>query len=413
MKFFAYFLFLIAFAGCASYQSKVAPARSYIKSKDCLKALEALEKLSAPAGVDQLALLMEYGTALQICEEYTKSTQVFSQAERLADSVDYISVSEVASATLTNEGMLTYKGDTFEKLFLNASKALNFIQEKNSDSALVEVRRMNQKFSKYKNEQRKDYELNSFSKYLSGLIWESTGQYDDACIDYKDAFFTAEHFREVGRQMLATCWQARRVDEFNSLAKKMNATADEIKEAKGSKLNSELIVLHLQGWGPRKVENPNSPTFPMLTNVPSQTQFLNVEVYDQSSALIGSYNSSSIYSVAAASISSLNADQASLIARRLGARITKHVVADQIYQKDKALGTAALIFMLASERADLRQWSFLPNTIQVIRLPLKPGNYKLKMSGLDFNKSPSESFKDVEISVSKRQKVIHMVRSVL
>lgn len=400
--------------GCASYQNKVAPTKNYLKSRNCPQAIETISKLSEPSGVDQLALLMEHGTTLQICEKYPESNQVFTQAENLADSKDYTSVSEVAAATLSSEGMMTYKGDTFERLFLNASKSLNFLQLKNTDAALVEVRRMNQKFSKFKNEERKNFELNSFSKYLSGLIWESTGQYDDACIDYKDAYFTATQFREVGIQMLATCWNANRIDEFNTLVKKINATNEEIQEAKSSKSKSEIVLVYLQGWGPQKLENPQSPLFPYLVDVPNITQKLAIDLYEQDQTKPNkSYLSDTIYSVAEASRASLNADQASLIARRLAARVAKQVVAKQIGDKDALLGFVALVGMVASDRADLRQWSFLPNTIQIIRIPVSPGKYNLKLSGLGRDKQVTETFNDVSFNVDKRQKVIHMVRSVL
>jgi uncharacterized protein len=409
-----FFLLPLLLLGCASYQSKVAPTKNYLKSRNCPEAIESISKLSQSTGVDQLALLMEHGTTLQICEQYGQSTQVFNQAENLAEQVDYTSVSEIASSTLASEGLKTYKGDTFEKLFLNASKALNFLQEKNTDSALVEVRKMNQKFSKFKNEERKNFELNSFSKYLSGLIWESTGQFDDACIDYKDAYFTATQFRDVGVQMLTTCWNAQRVDEFNTLVKKINATNEEIQEAKSSNAKSEIVLVYLQGWGPQKLENPASPTFPYLVNVPNITQKLTIDLYDQGKDKLNkSYLSDTIYSVADASRASLNADQASLIARRLAARVAKHVVAKQISDKDPLLGIVALVGMVVSDRADLRQWSFLPNTIQIIRIPVNPGKYTLKLGGLGRDRQVTESFNDVNLNVDKRQKVIHMVRSVL
>ncbi len=392
----------------------MAPTKNYLKSRSCAEAIEAISKLSAPTGVDQLALLMEHGTTLQICEKYTESTNKFSQAENLAESVDYTSVSEVAGSTLGSEGMKTYKGDTFEKLFLNASKALNYLEEKKVDDALVEVRKMNQKFSKFKNEERKNYELNSFSKYLSGLIWESTGQIDDACIDYKDAYFTASQFREVGVQMLITCWNAGRSDEFNTLVRKINATNEEIQTAKSSNAKSEIVIVYLQGWGPRKQPNPQAAPFPILVDSINLTQTLSLELYEgDSSKPKSSYTSDSIYSVTDASKASLDADQSSLIARRLASRVAKHVMADQIRQKNELLGLAALVVMVGSDQADLRQWSFLPNTIQIIRIPVKPGRYKVKMSGLGRDRQVTETFSDVSLNVDKRQKVIHMIRSVL
>ena len=58
------------------------------------------------------------------CKDYKKSNEVFLKADKLSEQIDYQSVSRVAGATLLNEEMVQYKGDTFEKLFINASAAL-------------------------------------------------------------------------------------------------------------------------------------------------------------------------------------------------------------------------------------------------------------------------------------------------
>jgi uncharacterized protein len=419
VKYFLLFT-LFCLTGCATYQNKVARAKSSLKSNNCEAALKDLNELSSPSGVDQLAYLMDYGTALQICKQYEKSNAIFSQAEKLADEIDFVSVSQVASATLLNEGYIAYKGDSFEKLFLNASKALNYLNMNDYDSALIEVRRMNQKFTKYKSENKKNHELNSFSKYLSGLIWQSTGQYDDACIDYKDAFQSTlntasqSEIKQLSFQMLKSCWQARRIDEFQQLLKKVSLEKKEIDAIKDEKNKSELVLIYLKGWGPQKLENPSQPIFPYLVKSNSQTQSLRIEILNNQNNVIGTFQSQPIYSVAEAARLSLEADQAPLIARRIAARVAKQVTADQIRQKDPTLGLAALIVMVGSERADLRQWSFLPDAIHTIRVPLQPGKYGVKAIGLDAFQNPSESFDNFDFTINNnKQIIIKSIRSLL
>ena len=408
-------LFLVFFAGCASYQYKVAPAKDLLKNKNCSEATYRLEKLSSESSSDQLALLMEYGTALQICRDYEKSNFIFSQAELLSESIDYTSVTETAGATLFNEGLISYKGDTFEKLFLNASKALNYLEINKTDDALVEVKKMNQKFSKFKNEERKNYELNSFSKYLSAVIWESTGQYDDACIDYQDAYYSSNsnyQYPNIGFQMLITCWQADRKDEFRKLAKSVSASPEDVKLIQSSKKSAEIIFIYLQGWGPEKKQSRVSNIYPELVKIKNETQKISVDLFKSDSVYsVKTALSTPIYSVEQAAKDSLLADQASLTARRLAAGITKHIIADQIRQKDELLGLISLIVMKSSEQADLRQWSFLPNEIHVIRMNAEPGQYTAKVKGLDQNQVLSEEFTDLTFSVDKKQKKIFMIRS--
>ena len=397
-------LLLIILSGCATYQSKVAPARNYLMQGQCDLALKNLDEFSQKIDGDQLVYLMDYGSALQICGDYKKSNQIFSTAEKLADQNDYHSAGRIAGATLLNEEMLQYKGDTFEKLFLNVSQALNYIQLQNFDDALVEVRKMNQKFVKLNSENKKNYELNSFSKYLSGLIWEADHKYDDACIDFKDAYFLDTNYRSVAADMLRTCWKAQRTDEYRKLSKKISATDIEIKKSKENQ-KTELILIFLQGWGPRKQQRPGDRISAHLIPVNSVTQRLKAELNDQT------YLSESVYNVESAAIQTLNDDYASLVTRRIAARVAKEVLAAQIRQKDGALGAVAWLAMVASERADLRQWSIFPKTFQILRIPVVAGENKIKLSGLNSMGSVSEQMPELIFKINSGDKKYQIIRS--
>lgn len=398
-----FLLFLIFLSGCATYQTKVAPARQFLQEKNCSQALQQLEPLANKADGDQLVYLMDYGSALQICEDPKKSTEIFLKAEQLSEQNDYHSASRVTGATLLNEEMIQYKGDTFEKLFLNVSLAINFIQQGQTDSALVEVRKMNQKFVKLSGEEKKPYELNSFSKYLSALIWELDKKYDDACIDYKDAYNLDPKYRQVALDLMRSCYRAGRTSDFEKFAQQIGATADEKSWAQKKK-SPEIIFIFLQGWGPRKV--PRDSISARLQPVYSQTQKIQVSIGDEK------YISSAVYNVSDAAIRTLENDYSSLVARRVGSRVAKEVVADQLRQKDSALGAAAWLLMVASERADLRQWSTLPETIHILRIPVKAGEYNLKVEGLGYNNNVTEEFAESVLNIKSGEQKIKIIRSV-
>ncbi len=397
--------------GCATYQSDVAPARELLISRQCQPSLKILAELSLKNNGDQLVHLMDYGSALQICEDYKKSNEVFAQAETVADQADYHSVSRVAGATLLNEEMIQYKGDTFEKLFLNVSLALNYMQLGQFDNALVEVRKMNQKFDKYRADEKKNFELNPFSKYLSALIWEADQKYDDACIDFKDAYTLDPSYPRIAQDMLRGCWKARRTAEFDELVKKTKATTEDIKIAKQAS-KTELIIIFMQGWGPRKQPRSENRTFPQLVSVPSSTYYLKAEVMDTANkSVLSSYRSEPVYNVEKAAMDTLNADYKSLVARRIGSRVAKEVLADQIRQKDKALGQIAWLVMVASERADLRQWSIFPKTVHLVRIPLSAGTHNIRLTGMNVYLNDSEKIPDMTVSLKSGEKKFQLVRS--
>jgi len=408
---------LMGLTACATHQNKMIPLQSEIVGGQCAPALEKLQKLADEDSDDRLLYLMEYASALQICRDYKLSTDYFLQADKLAEQQDYTSISRTLGATLLNEQMIQYKGDKFEKLFINAMAAINFIEMNDYENAMVEVRRINEKTKKFAEEERRSFELNSFASYLSGLIYEQSNNWDDACISYKDAYNIDQSFRAVTADMLTACWRAKRYDEFATLVKKVNPSNDEIEFAKRPKKNkNEITIIYLQGWGPKKTDRPNfhyrtsglsHNDYPMLEGSPSTTKRIAVTSANPADTIFK--ESQTIYSVEKAAIATLEADYASLAARRFGARVAKEVVADQIRQKDKALGDLAWVIMVAAERADLRNWSFLPETIQTIRMDAT-NLTTLKIEGRDLSGKPSEDLGTIDLTINPNKK-IYLIRS--
>src|SRR6185437_17144536 len=89
-----------------------------------------------------------------------------------------------------------------------------------------------------------------------------------------------------------------------------------------------------------------------------------------------------VYNVNDVAIKTLDDEYAGLVAKRLAGVATKAVIADQIAQKNKLLGELTWIGLNVADRADLRQWSTLPETFQVARALLPGGHYKVSVQGL-------------------------------
>ena len=399
---------LLFLSSCATHQNLIAPIQQDIKQGRCETALPILDKLSEKSGNDQLLYMMEYGSALQICKQYSKSNEILLKADQLSEQIDYVSLSGTVGATLLNEQMLQYKGDKFEKLFINAMTALNFIELGQAESAMVEVRRINEKTKKLNADEAKNFELNSFAQYLAGLVYENDRKYDDACIAYKAAYKLDASFRSVVLDMLTACWRAKRTQEFNQLVKETRADEGEISFAKRDyKKTNEKIIIFLQGWGPRKAVRSDDVVFPYLQPTFSSTKKLIVTATEEKNSLIKF--SEPVYSVEKTAISTLEEDYKTLGARRFGARVAKEIMADQIRQKDKALGDIAWLVMVASERADLRNWSMLPESIQVVRVDAAQAKI-LNLSGRSYGDSVSENFGQIDLSAAP-EKNIYLIRS--
>ncbi len=394
---------LFFLAACATHPSRIAGAKLQLLNGECTPALQSLWELTQQNSDDQLLYLMEYGSALQICGDFQKSNQVFLMADKLSEQVDYHSVSNIAGATLLNEEMIQYKGDIFERLFINASAALNYVQLGQLDDAMVEIRRINEKYRKFSTEEKSSFELNSFSQYLSGLLYETDKKYDDACISYQAAYKLDPVYRQVALDALSACWRAKRTMEYELLIKTVSPTETETAYIK-RKTTGEITLLYLQGLGPQKYPRRDDSFYPYLAPTHSFTQRMQI-VFENTSLV-----SEPVYSVEKAAIATLEADYSALAGRRLAARVAKEVVADQIRQKDKTLGNLALLVMVVAERADLRNWTLLPQTLQVLRIQ-PPAHAKIRVYGIDLVGNRSQEFAELDLSLTPKKK-IYVLRSI-
>jgi len=120
------------------------------------------------------------------------------------------SISKGVTSMLLNDNALEYSGEDYENLYINVFKALSYYRENKSGSALVEIRRLTEKFveleQKYQQEfsslkksdkiktKVEEIQLNFYSSalahYLSMILFMSDGEYDDARIS-RDKLYDA------------------------------------------------------------------------------------------------------------------------------------------------------------------------------------------------------------------------------
>lgn len=386
-------LLIVFLSGCATYQNKLEIPRSQIRQGQIQAAITKLQELATEPSGDQLVFLLELGMALHINGQYEESNKIFLQADKLADEADYHSVSRTAIAALGSEEMLQYKGESYEKLLINAYLAMNFLMLGQYDSAMVEVRRVNQKIATLRANGRKDYEYNPLSHYLSALIYEGDRKYDDAYIEYKKVYELEPSVPMIAVDLVRSAILAQRPDEV----KKWKAKFPEVKENPDWKdrKSGELVFILQQGWGPKKVMSMGDHRFPELQRQFSETGRAFVEVEGH-----GKVMTADIYNLEESAIETLKADHAWMVARKLGAYVAKEVAADQLRQKNELLGLAARIAMHVADRADLRHWSTLPRSFQIARFKLPGGEYKLTAQGISGTSSETaDVFQEKKIKV--------------
>jgi uncharacterized protein len=400
------FLALVTFSGCATYQGEVYEARSALAANDPSKAAALLKPLAEKENRDQLVYILDYATALQHAKRFQESAKAFQDAEKIADIQDYHSLTNIAGAALFSEELVQYKGDDYEKVLINAMNAVNYLEMNELDEALVEVRRLNQKLYRYKTEAKRDYSQNPYALYLGAMIYEADRKWDDAYINYKQAYELQPGFEPLHEDLIRAAQRAGRSEDVTKWKKQFPEVKP--KPEWNDKNMGEIVFIFEQGWGPRKQPRPEEPRFPKLFAVGSQTKLAKVMIDGTERA-----RTDEIFDVTSVAIKTLDDDYGRLVASRVGGVVAKAVVADQLRQKDELLGAIAWVAMNVADRADLRQWSTLPDTFQIARVSVKPGKYKVSAQGLDGSGAESgEAMDEREVEVKPGRKAFVSWRSV-
>lgn len=399
------FCAILSLQSCATYQGEVYEARNALAANDPSKAAALLKPLAEKENRDQLVYLLDYATALQQAKRFKESAKAYQDAEKIADIQDYHSITNIASAAVLSEEMVQYKGDDYEKVLINAMNAINYLEMGDLDEALVEVRRLNEKLYKYKYEAKRNYEQNPFAFYLGAMIYEADRKWDDAYISYKKAYELVPGYAPLHEDLIRAAQRASRTEDLAKWKKEFPEA--KAKAEASDKGMGEIVLIYEQGWGPRKQPRPEEYRVPKLYPVGSQTKQAKVLVDGNESA-----RSSEIFDVTEVAIKTLEDDYGRLVASRVGGVVAKAVVADQISQKNELLGAVAWIAMNVADRADLRQWSTLPDTFQIARIPVKPGKYKVSVKGLDASGSETgEQMEEREVEVKAGRKAFVAWRS--
>ena len=310
MKWILLCLNLALLSGCATYKDSINEGLTQAKAGDWAAAESTLEGvLDNPQ--DQLLYYLEIGTLAQNQGDYERSNTLLEQAERLSDTFLQENFSNRSWALLSNPRQGDYKGNGLERVYISYLKSLNYLalaeqatssaeKLKLHDASLVEVRRINIKLNEIRAQNpsyqdlddKKDqafylkalnwlgdfytggrdtdqflYRDDAWGRYMEGLQYEISREYDDARISYQksaelyeDGYatqydlsgLTAERaWLDVIRMMKKGGFSQSEIDTMadNKLSFDMRDTLAQYQSGQ-----SELVVLENQGFIPHKNE---------------------------------------------------------------------------------------------------------------------------------------------------------------
>ncbi len=138
----------------------------------------------------EVLYFMDKGMVEHVAGLYNESNQSLSRAEFLTEDLYTLRIHSEVEAFFASDNALPYEGEDFEKVLLNVVMALNYAKLGLWDDALVEARKVDQKLVLLadRNQKRMTYTQDALAHYLTGILYESTGDLNNALVAYRLAF---------------------------------------------------------------------------------------------------------------------------------------------------------------------------------------------------------------------------------
>lgn len=416
---FPFFLF-----SCMTYYQKNSKFNEYFQAGNMEEAYKYISRDVKKHRKDKLLVLLNRGMVASMLGKYAESNLFFEEAYRLADDMQKNYVTE-GLALLTNPMLVSYKGESFELLFIHYYKALNFLRMNDREKALVECRRMNIELNKLESKYKSDrkFKRDAFIHLLMGVIYDVNGDINNAFIAYRNSYqiykedykglFGIEPPLQLKKDLLRTAYIMGFLTDVAFYEKEFGFSY-----VHAGKPDAEAIFLWQSGLGPIKSEW--SINFTVMRPAPGSNNIVFVnndlgmsytfQMTDQQ------YQSSGLKDLQVIRIAfpryirrepvftrgviqvgnkqyplELTEDVEQIAIKSLQDRMhvelgtsllrfaLKKAAELKLRQQNGDLGAALGILNAVSEKADTRYWSTLPNSIHYARIPLDEGKQELQL----------------------------------
>lgn len=456
LKFLSVFLVLLGLSGCMTYYEQSQNIELSYQQNAFDRAFSELRKSSINKKPrNKLLFYLNAGLIKYNQSAFDESNSYFEQAYVFLEDAEKRNTRD-AFAYIMNPMQTDYAGENHEVLLLHYYKALNYLKTNRLEEALVEVRRMDNKLKRlntyYRNENK--YKDDAFIHLLMGIIYEASGDNNNAFIAYRNAYnvFNTLYGKLFGmtvpRQLKIDLIRSAYKTGFINEAQKYEADFG-IKYVPEPQENATFIALWHNGMAPVKTEisvtmivQPGAAetfavsdgsggfnyTFPEPPD-PQQAENLN-NLKSFRIALPQYKNRLSVYQDASITFEGLGTKNLEMVEdiskiapqclqdrlwKELGQAIARIAIkkaveygleqAAKAEEKKKSkegensaaalegIALAAKLFNTFDEKADTRNWQLLPNAISYTRFSIPSGKnqFAINLAGRNGNSSTTDS----------------------
>lgn len=372
---------IVMLSGCMGNPQKIASMNQMLMTGHLAEAAQIAEQQDK--GETEVLSSLNKGMLRRMTAKYSASNAIFEKAKRQIDDQYGVSVTDQLGAVTINDTLRDYSGDRYEQVLLHAFMAMNYIDMGLPDSARVEMLQADVKMREWGDQPEED----PFIRYLSGIIYELLGEPDEAIVSYRKA---VQVYRETQDKQATAIPLQLKTDLLNLLYN--NGRDQEYQQLKrefkmssfkpAGKGDSSVIVILNHGAAPHRSEHAIQTlatevdhivriALPRYKHGPRQ---LNTPVVSVSGREKGFEK---VEDVDALARWSLDDDMAIITTRAIARAVIKHKAHQKAKEKDPLAGFLTKITNLATERADTRSWTTLPQQIELARVPVPAGQQEV------------------------------------
>jgi len=369
---------------------------------------------------DSFLFEFDLGVLYHYNQNYKESIKHFANAEQIWEDLYTRSVTNEAAALLTNDNIRPYRPYPFEIQWLYQTQILNYMALGEIDESVVEARRALLAIQSLQEKEEDKFNESGALQYLIGLSYEWQKSEDDARIAYdnaKKSFESSGYTPKLATEIPQNEQEIIVVgyaglspilgeNKFWGTYAKDGALFLYYKDANGQSQTTALSIMNLGG------SDFSGRTITIQFAIPKM-----VERVSQNSVFAVSVNGTAqnaeIFSNTKNSIQKdLENGQTSMLIRTASRVILRTIAANKAKSKistgnglaDLAINLGTDLATNAIENADLRLGSALPETFQILRIPVEPGQYVVKIDVFDKYGRKTGSFEEQSVNVKQGEK---------
>ena len=399
-------LICLVVSGCAGGNvfSKLDEA---LTDGDCPAAIDLIDSSGdAYGGNDQLLYLLDAAMVYMQCSNFEVAQQHFRGAEDLAEHLWTESITWNALSLVSNDTVLAYAGEDFERVMIHLMSALGYLQAGQPDEALVEARRLDTLLAVYntKYEKKNVYTEDAFARYLSGILHEAEGAWDAAFIDYRRAVEVyLEDYRAYDTDLPGIL-----VADLLRAASVVGRMEDVERLVPGERIDSwthsgipadhgQVVFITFAGYAPQKVEDmvlvptPHGTigvAFPRMVVTAPRCSHGRLNLYSEH--LFFKSDLVLVEDINRIAVKNLEDSKGRILTKAIARAVAKQVAIHSIARSrdnrddQRAIESILnLVNILLVERADTRSWRTLPGRIYMTRMHVPVGQYNGELEACD------------------------------